>query len=219
MDKKNTMLLTVIAVATLLVAVVGATFAYFTASNSATGSTTVTASTEVIGAVTLTNPTSAMSIRLSAFDMEDKDSDVPYYATTSTEKYVDEIEYQPVAKVVISGGESTTKYHCEYTMTVNGDSRLVAGDAYVTFRYPTVNNISNVTIDGVTAGSKVEIVGSKDYEVSFDAVGEVDASFIEAGFELVNRDANQNHLQGNDLTFSVNNSNGQAGSLTCTVQE
>ena len=37
MEKKNTVLLTVIAVATLLVAVVGATFAYFTASNSSTG--------------------------------------------------------------------------------------------------------------------------------------------------------------------------------------
>ena len=37
MEKKNTVLLTVIAVATLLVAVVGATFAYFTAANSTTG--------------------------------------------------------------------------------------------------------------------------------------------------------------------------------------
>jgi hypothetical protein len=40
MDKKNTMLLTVIAVATLLVAVVGATFAYF--SVAATGQNTAT---------------------------------------------------------------------------------------------------------------------------------------------------------------------------------
>lgn len=37
MEKKNTVLLTVIAVATLLVAVVGATFAYFTAANSTSG--------------------------------------------------------------------------------------------------------------------------------------------------------------------------------------
>lgn len=37
MEKKNTILLTVIAVATLLVAVVGATFAYFTATTSTTG--------------------------------------------------------------------------------------------------------------------------------------------------------------------------------------
>jgi len=37
MEKKNTVLLTVIAVATLLVAVVGATFAYFTAANGTNG--------------------------------------------------------------------------------------------------------------------------------------------------------------------------------------
>ena len=37
MEKKNTILLTVIAVATLLVAVVGATFAYFTATSDVTG--------------------------------------------------------------------------------------------------------------------------------------------------------------------------------------
>lgn len=49
MEKKNTILLTVIAVATLLVAVVGATFAYFTASvtttNDANKTTTVKTST------------------------------------------------------------------------------------------------------------------------------------------------------------------------------
>lgn len=44
MEKKNTILLTVIAVATLLVAVVGATFAYFTASTT-TGTGTGTAET------------------------------------------------------------------------------------------------------------------------------------------------------------------------------
>lgn len=50
MEKKNTVLLTVIAVATLLVAVVGATFAYFTAANStsgdAAGNTSVKTATE-----------------------------------------------------------------------------------------------------------------------------------------------------------------------------
>lgn len=39
MEKKNTILLTVIAIATLLVAVVGATFAYFTANVTTTGDT------------------------------------------------------------------------------------------------------------------------------------------------------------------------------------
>ena len=56
MEKKNTILLTVIAVATLLVAVVGATFAYFTATSSTdgNGASTVTLKTETVSTVQLT---------------------------------------------------------------------------------------------------------------------------------------------------------------------
>lgn len=55
MEKKNTILLTVIAVATLLVAVVGATFAYFTATTTGTGTGTAKTQTATnTGSVTLT---------------------------------------------------------------------------------------------------------------------------------------------------------------------
>lgn len=55
MDKKNMILLTVIAVATLLIAVVGATFAYFTASTNLTsGNQTSTATTSQLSDVGLT---------------------------------------------------------------------------------------------------------------------------------------------------------------------
>lgn len=56
MEKKNTILLTVIAVATLLVAVVGATFAYFTATNTTAGdSDTATVTTETVSAINVTS--------------------------------------------------------------------------------------------------------------------------------------------------------------------
>lgn len=56
MEKKNTILLTVIAVATLLVAVVGATFAYFTATNTGEGaSNTATATTAKVAAIAVTS--------------------------------------------------------------------------------------------------------------------------------------------------------------------
>lgn len=56
MEKKNTILLTVIAVATLLVAVVGATFAYFTATSSVTGDAASTGEidTATVGSVGIT---------------------------------------------------------------------------------------------------------------------------------------------------------------------
>ena len=52
-NKKNTILLTVIAVATLLVAVVGATFAYFTAQGGTASSAKVTVSTGTAGSSSL----------------------------------------------------------------------------------------------------------------------------------------------------------------------
>ena len=59
MEKKNTILLTVIAVATLLVAVVGATFAYFTASSNVTGDAASTGEidTATVGSVGITQTT------------------------------------------------------------------------------------------------------------------------------------------------------------------
>lgn len=60
MEKKNTVLLTVIAVATLLVAVVGATFAYFTATTAGAGNGTAnTSTTTSVGAVKLDLATTA----------------------------------------------------------------------------------------------------------------------------------------------------------------
>lgn len=52
MDKKNTLLLTVIAIATLLVAVVGATFAYFTAQTGTGATTPVTVTTSTSDSLT-----------------------------------------------------------------------------------------------------------------------------------------------------------------------
>ena len=55
MERKNTVLLTVIAVATLLVAVIGATFAYFTATAGGSGTTPVSVQTSSSGSSTFTS--------------------------------------------------------------------------------------------------------------------------------------------------------------------
>ena len=60
-NRKNTILLTVIAVATLLVAVVGATFAYFTAQGGTTGQTDVKVVTETTASSTF-NVQGALSL-------------------------------------------------------------------------------------------------------------------------------------------------------------
>lgn len=65
MERKNTTLLTVIAIATLLVAVVGATFAYFTATASDGTSTMVTVTTQSINSTSATAGTIYLPVALS----------------------------------------------------------------------------------------------------------------------------------------------------------
>ena len=70
MEKKNTMLLTVIAVATLLVAVVGATFAYFSLTvEGGTSTTAATMQTQQLPTITMKNGESTFGIAATVQDM------------------------------------------------------------------------------------------------------------------------------------------------------
>ena len=72
MDKKNTMLLTVIAVATLLVAVVGATFAYFSVTVGGSSTTTpVTGGTDKLATLTYKTGTANAYLQMTGTDMAD----------------------------------------------------------------------------------------------------------------------------------------------------
>ena len=70
MEKKNTMLLTVIAVATLLVAVVGATFAYFSLTvEGGTSTTVVNTQAQELPTITMTEGKNNFGISVTAADM------------------------------------------------------------------------------------------------------------------------------------------------------
>ena len=70
MEKKNTMLLTVIAVATLLVAVVGATFAYFSLTvEGGTSTTVVNTQAQTLPTITMTKGKENFGISVTAEDM------------------------------------------------------------------------------------------------------------------------------------------------------
>ena len=126
MDKKNTMLLTVIAVATLLVAVVGATFAYFTASvtNSAT-STAVQATSGNAGTVVLNTVESALKIHLTATDMANPGSSAKAYYAVASSDYVaasnrwdtaSDTYTHNILKVTATNDDANTTYTCSGTV-------------------------------------------------------------------------------------------------------
>ncbi len=143
MDKKNTMLLTVIAVATLLVAVVGATFAYFSivqqpegGSTSATKfqGTTEGVDKDTFGTASLTDSKDEFYITLSAADMSQGnagESGKDYYATTTpndglTTNKETEVgnAFHTVATAVINGGKADKKIRCTSTATITPSGTL-----------------------------------------------------------------------------------------------
>ena len=98
MEKKNMILLTVIAVSTLLVAVVGATFAYFTATSTSTGNTNKTTVT-----------TAEIASTGYTFETEENDGTLVYPGYMSVSTY----------KLVAAGDPaSTATYDLQLKMTV-----------------------------------------------------------------------------------------------------
>ena len=112
MDKKNTMLLTVIAVATLLVAVVGATFAYFSvyAVDENMSATNVDATVETVGTVTLSGG-GAIDELITAADMAESKGGSTYAFETQT-----------VAKATLEDAGTNETYFCEFTLNVTNNS-------------------------------------------------------------------------------------------------
>lgn len=200
MDKKNTMLLTVIAVATLLVAVVGATFAYFSVTGANDGNTTVvTTEAEEVGTVALTNPTATMHITLTAADMASAKQGTPYYATTDTTVgYKTAQEVQTVALATVTGGETDTKYKCTFNLNVVVDGTmkesLVAGDAKIVFS------------GALTEESDLTTVAASR-EVTFsNLTGSATTEDVKAYVVFNNTAVNQNAVAGKTLTVTLSNS-------------
>ena len=201
MNKKN-LTLTIIAVVTLLVVVVSATFAYFTAIiNTEENSTTiVSGSAEDIGTVALSNPTEDLHITLSATDMAHDNLGV-YYATDSeTANYDTEEVQRNIAVATVSGGSTSTKYECSATINIELDGTMaesiVAGDAYVQF---------GGIIDNKVQLSKVLEDG---YKVVFQLDGGTNTSkSVSASIAIENKMQNQNNLAGKTLSATFSNDN------------
>lgn len=202
MDKKNTMLLTVIAVATLLVAVVGATFAYFTASNSATGATNVTTTTEKVGAVVVSNPTGSMHLNLTAAQMAIDTKGTSYYATNAEDKYSATAVNAPIAKLEATGGVDSTEYTVSFNIDVVKSSIVQTGDAEVTFTLA-----EGVTMAGVTSGTAIDYAElANEYKVSYTQTGNTTGvQLVSVAIKFNNTNAEQDYLAGQTLTTSFTN--------------
>lgn len=202
MDKKNTMLLTVIAVSTLLVAVVGATFAYFSVySTSQLGGTTVDATVEQVGTVTLSGGAD-LDLTVTAAQMAQSAAPATYSLDTAT-----------VASATLTGNGDEETYYCRFSLAVanasNMNSESKDGGLNITVA-------EGVTVsDGFTKGTNVSpsTVAAGTYTVDFTmgAAGSFDGgALITVNGSIINLadDATQaGRLAGKtiDVDYTVSN--------------
>ncbi len=121
MEKKNTLLLTVIAVATLLVAVVGATFAYFGSfTNTVTNNAQVSAQTEKGKASSFTSMPGMVFLDVKAANMTRgaDDDKTKSLAATSTGKD----ELNPEVTVVLDSAATDTFTICSFDLLYTDSS-------------------------------------------------------------------------------------------------
>ena len=172
MEKKNTMLLTVIAVATLLVAVVGATFAYFSLTAEAGSSTTATVNTPKIGEATITTKEGNLQLSLTAQDMDKTKAGTTYYA--STDGLTKESDTPiPITEVTLKGTENTAKYSCTTTVTVTADNSEDFGD------------VENMLSSLETGWAKLKLSGSVNEEIDIASLKETNTrTFQNAPFTI-----------------------------------
>ena len=128
MEKKNAMLLTVIAVATLLVAVVGATFAYFSIEQAGSASVSASVSAQNIGLITISPLQEDLTLSLTAADMAESNADQIYYAvggkTDSDGSHGDETPIA-ISQMAYTGGEQGSNYVCPVQVEVTADGNMV----------------------------------------------------------------------------------------------
>lgn len=217
MDKKNTMLLTVIAVATLLVAVVGATFAYFSLTVGTDGysKTTVTGSTNKIPTVTLTNTNKALYLNVNATEMAKVNENQKYYAVTeqATRNTTQETSYD-ILTITTAEGDSDTKYSCTGTVTVSVSGNMTEVEGIK----PGDVSIVLTNLDGTGGTETIDLVSviasskTKANDLKINIVGNNSAS-VKAYVMISNSTVEQDYLAGKELTIDI-----EASNVACPIQ-
>jgi len=181
MDKKNTMLLTVIAVATLLVAVVGATFAFFALEPSATNTNvSVGATTPVApGTVTLTGMASEgnatpLYLNVTVDQMAQSAQNNKYYAMTSQVTPATSPQLHTLATIE-ADGDNNAKYDCDYkfTVTATGVDGLAAADGALVLTAGTgvtlsTNNVALNAINNTEITADISIADGGETTIKGD---------------------------------------------------
>ncbi len=223
MDKKNTMLLTVVAIATLLVAVVGATFAYYSVTSSTlTNSTAINTQTGTTGTIAMSSSANTLCINMPVNNMANASSAYgTYYAATNGGTCAVSTKTEAthnIANITSTNSAQGQTYNCTFNTTItmadnNGETGTYAAlgddDGELILTLP-----SGVTITDVTSGTGIGFATLKNFgtkagtaTISGDANVNITAQMTFKNLQTTD----QNDLKGANFNVSIS-----FADFTCT---
>ena len=219
-NKKKQKVALLIGLVTLLLAVLGSTYAFFQIDTDTNSSNTnITGSTPDKSLVTLQGETSNLHLNISASDMSLNNVNNEYYATNAEGKAYEDNETdgtKTIASVELTGGEATTTYSCTAKLTVSrvalpeeeSEAKdmievLQPGDMFLQFKGNIISNILDI--------SMLKEAGKIEYNLKFKVTGNT-PEVIQAYIKLINKEEPQNYLAGSKLNIDIDTSD-----LKCNV--
>ena len=209
-NKKNVRLPLAVAVIFFGALIIGATVAYFMGNNTATGTTRLDATTDVIGTVSVLNPTENLYLKLSASEMQQSKVDTSYYATPTKNdgsNFSIGKENNIISNYAIIGGAEDTVYNCSYKISIEAPSNVRKGD--MTLKLTGIGS----KVEGLSVIS-VDLTEAKDeYTVTFSRVGNGIGNLVAGDLVLNNTNRDQSYIAGQSIKSSITLSG-----LNCVIE-
>jgi len=189
-NNKKILIPTIVAVATLILLVFGATYAYFTIeSTNNFGTKELNATVEdMADAVVLEQVESTLSLDVTRAMMSEDNVGTTYYASGSSTP-------ASIAKISVAG---EGKYACNYTMTITKSSSSLENDLY-TASYGDVRLTINNQIFDFDSST---ISFPKTYKGKINDLTKESPQYITTNLSIVNQEWEQNDLKGKDVTLT-----------------
>jgi len=200
-NSKKIIVPTIVAIVTLVMLTVGATYAYFTVSaTNSFGTKTITATTPEIGSVALSTG-SNLSMTLTAAQMMKQSSDVTYYASASGATTT--ATTANIGTATVTGAGTFT---CNYTLSVTDNDNSLY-DAFQSMTGKSAGQIV-LTVNGTAYDFNTASLFPKTITGTMSGLTSSASQNITAQLKFVNKaSVDQSSLAGKTitLTFTVSN--------------
>jgi len=216
MKDKKTLIKFGIGIFVFLFLVIGATYAYFTMNiTNSYENRKITGKIEEQGHVAL-QLANDFYMNLTAYDMQNKGSDVSYFASSTGTKTTDTEEIIGTTSVV---GEQT--YYCTYTLNVNENSENSMYEAFQNMVGKSNGQIV-LTVNGIDYDFNTENLFPLKIDGSMKSVTKTNPGQITAKLKMVNSSSiNQTAISNTDIhiTFNVEDFNCETSIINNTLAE